>query len=152
MVTNVRFSDYRGFTIVEFLVAILILMVGMLALLQSVNLAIEANSGNKKRAAAAMIADQAMMRIKSMPFASISTGKLKTLTFRGSDNVTTYYEYENQIKKSSVGLGFVSYSVYEKVNTLAATTKNVKVNVSWRDKGGRKSHSLVSVIGNSELN
>jgi type IV pilus assembly protein PilV len=131
-----RLNSLAGFTIVEFLVAIVILMFGLLALLQSVNIAIESNGSNKKRTGAAQLADQAMMRVRVMPFNSITTMGLKTTT-----------EYATLTKKSYAGLGFVNYSVYDTVNKLAATTKNVQINVSWREKSVQKRHSLVSVVG-----
>jgi type IV pilus assembly protein PilV len=133
---HARLNSLAGFTIVEFLVAIVILMFGLLALLQSVNIAIESNGSNKKRTGAAQLADQAMMRVRVMPFNSITTSGLRTTT-----------EYATLTKKSYAGLGFVNYSVYDTVNKLAATTKNVQINVSWREKSVRKSHSLVSVVG-----
>lgn len=143
MLLTARLNNSYGFTITEFLVAIVILMFGLLALLQSVNIAIQTNGSSKKRVAATQLADEAMGRVKAMPFTSISTNGLKTTT-----------EYATLTKQ----LGFVNYSVYDSVRKLAndatnnAYTKNVQINVSWREKGVRKSHSLVTVIGNPPAN
>lgn len=133
MVLPVRYSNKGGFTLVEFLVAIVILMVGLLALLQSVNMAIDANSSNKKREGAVQLADQAMGRLRGTQYASVLTNSLSG-------------DYPGLKKKSYAGLGFVNYSVYNVVTNLAANTKNVQVIVSWREKGAHKSHALTTVM------
>lgn len=133
MVLPVRCSNRGGFTLVEFLVAIVILMVGLLALLQTVNMAIDANGSNKKREGAVLLADQAMGRLRGTQYASVVTNSLSG-------------EYPNLQKKSYAGLGFVNYSVYNVVTALASNTKNVQVVVSWKEKGVRKSHALTTVM------
>lgn len=89
MVLPVIFNKNSGFTLTEFLVAIMILMFGLLALLQSVNIAIESNSGNKKRAGAVQLADQAMARLKSSDYSTVITNSLSA-------------EYPNLNKKATL--------------------------------------------------
>jgi Tfp pilus assembly protein PilV len=140
---TVPLSNAAGFTVTEFLVAICILMVGLLALLQSVNIAIQTNSSNLKRSGAALLADQAMGRLRVMPFANLTSNGLRNIT-----------EYSTLTYRSYAGLSYVNYSVYDKVTKLAndttnnAFTKNVQVVVAWREKGVRKTHALTTVIGN----
>lgn len=123
----------KGFTLIEFLVAIVIMMVGLLALLQSVNIAIETNGGNKKRTQAVAIADQVMAQERSKAFTALTSAVV-------SPNTKQYSAY--------AGLAYVNYSVVEKVTKIATTTKDVQITVTWKDKKQRKSHSLTTVMGN----
>ncbi|NVN99834.1 MAG: prepilin-type N-terminal cleavage/methylation domain-containing protein [Geobacteraceae bacterium] len=140
----VRLNNPYGFTLTEFLVAIVILMFGLMALLQSVNIAIATNGSEKKRAAAVQLADQALGRVRVMAFSTITSNGLKTTT-----------EYPNLTKSAYAGLAFVNYSVSDKVtkfannSTVSVYTKNVQINVSWKEKGVRKTHSIATVIANT---
>jgi type IV pilus assembly protein PilV len=132
MLLPAQYSKTGGFTLLEFLVAVLIMMVGLLALLQSVNIAIEMNGSNKKRTDAINIADRMMMEEKAFingrTFSQISSAPISTT------------------KKSYAGLGFVNYSIVETPKTLSSATKRIMITVSWREKGVRKEHSLTTLI------
>lgn len=134
MLQPAQYSNNTGFTLVEFMVAILIMMVGLLALLQTVNIAIATNASNKKRSDAVVLADQTMGQEKNKVFSALTSVVL------------------NPNKKIYAGLGFVNYSVIENVTKMATTTKNVQIIISWREKNVRKSHSLTTVIGNPASN
>ena len=56
-----------GFTLVEVLVAIVILMVGLLAVLQALNLSIVTNLQNEMRTQGTMIGEDQMAKIKACP-------------------------------------------------------------------------------------
>lgn len=130
MLLPAAFGKDTGFTLIEFAVAMLIMTVGVLALLQTVNLSINANASNKKRNDAVVIADQMMGAMKVLPFNSVVDGGVS--------------------KTSNAGLVFTNYSVVQKVtgipNNIAPTSKNVQITVSWRDKHVKKSHSLTTLI------
>ena len=138
-------NSSQGFTMIEFLVAIVILMVGLLALLQSVNMVIATNGSNKKRAVAVQLADRAMSSERVLVFSDLTTNGLRKVKVH-QQNGTDKFEYQYLTKASYAGLAFVNYSVVDQVTTLASNTKNVKITVSWRDKGARMNHSLVSVV------
>lgn len=122
----------KGFTLIEFLVALVILMVGLLGLLEVINLGIRQNMGNKLRNDAIMLADQVMSVQRVRAFADISATKAKQIT--------------------NAGVGFVNYSVVKDVSTLSTTSKNVAVNISWRERGQKKTHTLSTVIINETAN
>jgi len=121
----------NGFTLVEFLVAIVILMVGMLGLLQSLNVAIEHNLGNILRSEAVMLADDRMMLKRTKAFESIST--------------TVSSPPAIPVARSTRGIS-KSYSVQEIVNQATPLSKEIIVNVSWSYKNNTYSHSLSSII------
>jgi type IV pilus assembly protein PilV len=116
----------RGFTLVEVMVAIFIMMIGMLALLQTVNLAIAYNTGNKMRNDAIMFAEESVASQRTMALSGI---------------IDSAY-----LRTHKVNLGFVNYSVVNSVTALNSQAKKVTVTVFWREKGVRKSQTLMTTI------
>lgn len=123
-------SKQTGFTLIEVMVAMLILSVGLMALLQTLGSAIHHNFSNKLRNDAAMIADRAMGQERVKTFTAITSA--------------------NTLAKVPFALGFVNYSVIEKVKPIGSspvpTSKKVQFTVTWRDKQVRKHHSLTTII------
>ena len=62
----------KAFTMLEVLVAIVIMTVGLLGMLQAINLAISSNLQNDMRNQAVLIAEDRMAQVKSMPFDNIT--------------------------------------------------------------------------------
>lgn len=115
-----------GFTLIEFLVALVILTVGLLGLLKSVNMSILQNSSNKNRNFAVMLADQVITNDHVRPFANISS--------------------TSRLVPVRSALGFVNYSVAKSVSSATTNTKNVSLRVSWREKGNIKEHQMTTLI------
>jgi type IV pilus assembly protein PilV len=125
----VAMTDNRhGFTLVEFLVAIVILMVGMLGLLQSINIAMDKNLDNVFRTEAVMLADERMMGARVNPSAS-AYSKMTTVNVRGL---------------------FKNYSVTQSINQPTLKSKEVIIRVDWRKKNSSYSHSVSSLITTSD--
>lgn len=66
-------QNNRGFTLIELMVAMLITLVGLVGLLQSVNLAIEHNVRDQLRDEAVLVGEKVMAFQKVRPFDEIST-------------------------------------------------------------------------------
>ncbi|KAF0219005.1 MAG: hypothetical protein FD174_2394 [Geobacteraceae bacterium] len=66
-------SDNKGFTLIEVMVAMVILTVGLLGLLQSVNVALEHNLKNQLRDEAVQIGENRMHELIAKPFDNLST-------------------------------------------------------------------------------
>ena len=135
MLLPAEHADNKGFTLIEVMVAIIIMMIGILGLLQTVNMAIAYNRSNKLRNDAIIYADQAM-------------GAERTKLFGIVNNSNISISHKS-------GLGFVNYSVVNTVTNLTAHSlavdqiagaKNLQIRVSWRDKGAKKAHSLSTTI------
>lgn len=122
-------SNNHGFTLLEVVVAIVILMVGLLAMLQAINLSIATNLQNEMRNQGTMIGEDQMARIKSLPFANITATGEKTVTVPVS-------------MRSSL----VNYSVTKKVDEVSSTTRRVNVAVRWHHRGNIYEHVVSSVV------
>lgn len=125
----VAFSNSQGFTLVEFLISIVILTVVLLALLESVTLSIAHNMKNQLRNQAILIADEKMNREKLKPFDAISSGTTKNST----DSYT-------------IGLAHKNYSSTKTISATSNSSKSIDINVSWHYKGQRHTHSIISLV------
>lgn len=129
---SVHVSTSKGFTLVEFLVAIVILSVGLLGLLQAVNVSIASNTSTSMRNAAIMVADEKMTLEMGKPFDAITSTGIKR------DNVA--------IKVNSA---YRNYSVSKTVTSLSTNTKNIEISVIWKNKGSRFVHSSNTLVSKS---
>ena len=135
MLLNALRGECAGFTLIEFVVAIGILAIGILALLQTVNFTIIQNNSNKLRNDSVLIADQAMGTERARRFDDVKDS--------------------SSLVANKVALGFVNYSVVNTVTSLTAHSlasdhiagsKYLQIRVAWRDKQVRKTHSLTTTI------
>ena len=115
---------------VEVLVAMLILMVGLLGMLQVINLAIRTNLQNEVRDRAVAIAEDRMAREKSLPF----------------DNITATGEKSISVP-SHIRSGSVNYSVTLMVNSVG-NSKQVDIGVRWQHRGENYEHVVSSLVTN----
>lgn len=136
-------TNNRGFTLIEFLVAIVILMIGLLGMLQGINLAMEKSMENVFRNEALVVADDLMMAKRSKSFSSLST----TIADPAWVTLPTGPRYTRGV--------FKNYSVQQIINTITGDyvsgTKEVIVNVSWKYRNRKNVHSISSFISNSKL-
>jgi type IV pilus assembly protein PilV len=135
-------NNTSGFTLVEFLVAMVILMIGLLGMLQGINLAISMNLESVLRNEAVSVADELMMKTRANNYSdvnSISWGAMPT-------------EFTNRQIRGV----FKHYSVQQNVftRTSSATSpsrsKEIIVDVRWRYKNKSGTHSVSSVVSKSE--
>jgi type IV pilus assembly protein PilV len=128
---HVMINSKNGFTILEFLVAMVILSVGLLGLLQCINLAMEKNLENIYRTEAVTLASDRMMQKRSKSFVSIST------TVADPPKVA--------LGRATRGI-FRNYSVQEIITQSTPKSKEIVINISWKNKGKSFSHSISSFV------
>jgi len=124
-------SNNLGFTLIEFLVAIVILMVGMLGLLQAVNLSINTNMQNQFRNEAVLVADRAMAYELSKGFDAVSTGTKK---------ITDVRKVVNALQSYSVSRSGTSFQ----------NSKRVNFQISWKYRNTRYTHDVEGVVSKSQ--
>ncbi|WP_052440169.1 prepilin-type N-terminal cleavage/methylation domain-containing protein [Geobacter sp. OR-1] len=126
-------DNQSGFTLIEFCVAVLIMMVGLLGLLQAVNMATEKNLTNILRNEAVSVADNQMVQTK----ASV----VDTATFNTLANMSS-------LVSTRIRSGSKSYSVTRNVTAASSNSKEVVVAVSWQHKGNTFRHLISSMVVN----
>jgi type IV pilus assembly protein PilV len=129
-------NNKRGFTLIEVLIAIVILLVGMLALLYAVSLFTSTNVQNVMRDEAVKIGERQMSLIKNTPFSSIPVGSAVSIGLTGSP-------VESGIRSTTV-----KYTVTTNTAYLSASNDSlsVQVIVSWQYKAQTARHSVTSMI------
>ncbi len=124
---KIVFSDNKGFTLLEMLVAFVILMVGMLALLQAVNLAYSHNLVTILRNEAVLLGDEQIMLRKSMTFEQISSGTSLSIP-------------------RDMRAAYKNYSVIGTVSSLTDTSKEITMRIAWKHKNQSYEHSVSSIV------
>ena len=124
------FTNKSGFTLIELMVAVVILTVGLLALLQTVNVALMHNAQNMFRNEAIQIADEQMALEMTKPFALISTN-----ASANTKNIS-----------KQINLVMENYSVVKQGTAVSTNTTRVNVKVSWKYKGQGYSHAVSSML------
>jgi type IV pilus assembly protein PilV len=132
------YKNRRGFTLIEFLVAIVITMVGLLGLLQSVNLALQHNLNTQLRNEAVTVADDFLNREISKTFDLISTATSSPQAPLGLFTANR-----------KVAAGFKIYSV-QRTGLSFSNSKQVNINVIWRHKGTRYQHETTAIISKNQ--
>lgn len=123
-------SSESAFTLIEFLVAIVILMVGMLGLLQAVNVSLNHGMQNQLRNEAVNVLDAEMAK---------ELGKGYNLVGITARNYTTSRQILGAFKMYSVS----------RTGTALPNSREINFQVSWRHKGARYTHNASSVLTNS---
>ena len=133
-------SNSRGFTLLEVMVSILILSVGLLGLLQTVNMAYSYNLATMLRNEAVLVGDDEMTKVKvSLPFDQITSSNSRYFVPRRLRSAAT----------------FKNYSIVKRVTTLHDTTtpdgqqltsRELGIAVIWNYKGQSYTHNISSII------
>lgn len=128
------YSSKSGFTLLEVLVAMVIMMIGLLALLQTVNVALLHNMADQLRNDAVQVADEQMVLEMTKPFDLISSAP------PSSPNINIKSVSRNIYKAST------TYTVTKTGSDITPTTKSVSLSVAWTYKGQNYNHSINSLI------
>lgn len=126
MTQTTLLHDESGFTLVELLAAMVIMLVGLLGLLQSVNIAMEYNLKNQMRNEVVRVAQDAMNDMRSRAFNSVSS---KTTTVHSSlRNINRTYSVKRNV-----------------LFTGTSSSRKYQVDVRWKYKNVSTTHSVMSV-------
>ncbi len=117
----------KGFTLLEVLVSITILLFGLLGLLQALIVATESNAKNLIRDDVVFVADSCMNGLKARSF----------------DNITT--TYPEQTFKSNVRGQNLDYKVNMTSEWLGSNSRLLTVHIDWRFKNQNYSNQITSL-------
>jgi len=126
-------NKQSGFTLIEFCVAVLIMMVGLLGLLQAVNIANVHNLASLYRNEAISVADEQMVMARASVYDAAS--------------FTALTASSGLINRKLRG-GFNNYSVNRTVTTTSVNSREIALRVTWRYKGNRQSHIITTLVAN----
>ncbi len=127
MELRVDLNKQSGFTLIEFCVATLIMMVGILGLLQAVNMATSQNLSTVVRKEATMIADEQMVATKYGNYTSVKSGSLS-------------------VAPRKIRGGYSNYSVFRTVTAAGPSSKEVTISVRYRLKNKIQSHAISTLV------
>ena len=120
----------RGFTLIEVLVAIVILFISMMAVLHALGLSVEHNMKNIIMDEAVRISEQRMNELRNVPITSLasSTALTQIIIVRGIRNTS------------------ITYTVNWIVENLSADSRAIQVLVLWRWKNIDHQHTATSIV------
>jgi len=128
-IKNNRYSDSLGFTLVELLVAMVILLVGLLGLFDTLHVAMRRNVENELREKAVAVAEQELNNIKTQPFNDITSnlvGIVQPVVLSGGATKPV--------------------TVQTQVDNLSAKSRRISVRATWNYRGTTYQHHTVSAV------
>lgn len=132
-----------GFTLIEVLVAVVILTVGLLGLMQTVIYALNHNLIAQLRQEATLVADQEMTVEKAKPYTNITapnfdSSKVTYETLPKAITTTTVTRTVNGANKI--------FTVVKTIRSPTQQSKNIEIAVSWAHKQVTYNHSVASLV------
>jgi type IV pilus assembly protein PilV len=119
----------KGVTLIEMMIALVILLVVSLALMQTAIIGMNVNLQNVLRDEAVNIAEMRMNQLRSLPFDSISPGAdTDSRDFRGFTE---------------------TYNSLRTINTITANSQQIKqifIRVDWNYRGKTYSHGITTIV------
>jgi type IV pilus assembly protein PilV len=140
MEPHVNSNNAAGFTLIEFCVATLIMMVGLLGLLQAVNLAAQQNLATVIRNEAVSVADEQMVFAK----AAESTASTYISVVQGTTITAT-----STVNRKVRG-GNSTFTITRSDSGMSAKSKEVEILVSWTYRSQVQNHRVTSLFSNPQ--
>lgn len=156
----------KGFSLVEVMIALVVLLFVSLALMQTALVSIEANMKNVLRDEAVGIAEGRMSETKQLIFNKSSTNLLSDTTDVNLTNVlcppgywSTFGSLGVLVKRNLKNIADFPYCTNRTVieyggdgslSTPDAISRRVTITVGWAWKGAEYSHSITSMVERSD--
>jgi type IV pilus assembly protein PilV len=134
-------QNNRGFTLVELMMAIMITVVGLMGLLQAVNVAMEHNLKSQLRDEAVLIGEQQMGALKAMRFGQVAASSTGKVDSRLRGGFTQFYTVKSESTTWSAPPDQPD----------VPDAKLLIVTVTWTYKGITNTHEVRSTISKPPL-
>lgn len=128
------FKNNSGFTIIEFMVSVVILTIGLLGLLQTINFAISTNMTNKMRNEATILADEKL------------SVRMAQLSSTDAAPFATYSASESVSRKIFNGTKIFAVKTRQLPISPISNSVEVNVTVNWSHKNTAYSHNASTVL------
>jgi prepilin-type N-terminal cleavage/methylation domain-containing protein len=135
-----QLKNFKGFTLLEFMVSLLILTIGVLSLGSLQVTAIQGNRASKNLTTANVLAERKMEEFKNTPFAGLVL-------------MTNHADPNNPLNSDGLGGSGNTGRMFNRAWTIethagSANMKRIVVTVTWPEGGRTRSTSLDTVIAN----
>lgn len=118
-----------GFTLVEVLISLVVLLLVSLALMQTALVGIDSNMINVLRDEAVNIAEMRMNETRNIAFGSLTAGTTTTTVPRNIRNITNF-----------------QYSVTRTIAALGTDNRQITITVTWNWKENPYTHRITSIV------
>ncbi len=127
--------DKKGLTLVEVLIAMVVLLLVSLALMQTALMSIDSNVKNLLRDEAVSIAETEMNEARNIEFDALASAAAATITrqIRG-------------LKDPADATRDFPYTVTRTVNNLTTDNSQIDITVAWSWKGEPYSHGTTTIV------
>ena len=128
---NNKYSGNSGFTLIELMVAITIMIVGLVGMFDMLWVATRKNVENELREKAVAVAEQELNNLKAQPFANITSnmgGIVKRVVLSGG--------------------AARPVTVQTQVDNLSLNSRRISVRASWNYRGNIYEHHTASAVAN----
>ncbi len=142
-------QNNRGVSLVEVMIALVVLLLVFLALMQTALVSIDANMNNVLRDEAVSIAEQRLNEARAVPFASVVSDAAALPS--GVDCSATF-ALGTRVRRSFRNIINKDFCTNQTVAVLggAGDVRQVTVQVVWNWKGEPYNHSIVTMIRRQE--
>ncbi len=121
-------TNSKGVTLIEIMIALVILLIASLALMQTALVGITMNVQNAMRDEAVNVAEMEMDDLRSLPFDSIDTAATSTTASRNLR-------------------GFViNYTISPQVANINPNSKQINISVAWNYRGKAYTHGITTIL------
>ena len=128
----------KGMTLIEMLIALLILLVTSLAMMSTALLGLRTNLGNSLRSEALSVAEARMNELRNEQFNA--SGTSSALNPTGATGVS-----DGEVSRRLRAAEF-SFARSRTVADINADMKQVTVTVTWNYRGGTYRHAITSIL------
>jgi type IV pilus assembly protein PilV len=124
---TIALADKRGFSQIELLISLVLLLLVFLALAQTALVSIDSNMTNILRDEAVSIAEMRVNEVRNVPFDNlVASNNTVTRNFR---NITNF-----------------QYNVSCVVTPLGSNNKQIDITVTWNWKGNPYTHAITTIV------
>lgn len=145
----------RGFSLVEVMVAIVILTVGLLSLAQMMVLATNSNSLSGRMTSASALAKEQLERLKATPFYTDVAARTRSVPLQAggslTDSVAGYVQYFDSDGQPLNGAANALYEVRWQVTTVPTTMPLEMLRIDVRCMPAAGAGSQFAVIGEARF-
>lgn len=138
------FFNEKGFSLLEVLIALVILAVGLLALGNMQVMGIGGNASGQKMTTATTLAQDALEGMTNVPYNTVDLRAGVDGTAGNFD--TDYPEFNNGVvaaSKTFMGINYVRTYMVDRDYPVAGETMTIQVAVNWTDQAGN-AHSVTT--------